>query len=256
MFARILTTAFAAGFLAGIVISGLQAFTTLPLIKHAEKFETAQAPSPGMRAESVKFTRVSGSHDNDHHHANDHHQAPEPTGWSADGGVKRFLLTVTANVLVGVGFALIMVACFVFSGRKVDGRTGILWGMTGFAVFTLAPALGLPPELPGTSAGGLLERQGWWVLTAICTAASLWLFVIRREILAKALGVAVLLAPHIVGAPHVGEFTDAVPPELAARFAANSIVVSAVFWALLGWAAGGVYSRVGRAERKVGEALT
>src|SRR3974390_3265881 len=40
---------------------------------------------------------------------------------------------------------------------------GLMWGLAGFAVFTLAPGLGLPPELPGVPAAPLLSRQLWWV---------------------------------------------------------------------------------------------
>jgi predicted cobalt transporter CbtA len=40
-----------------------------------------------------------------------------------------------------------------------------------------------------------------------------------------------------------------VPPELAAAFAARSLVVNAVFWALLGLATGALYERLGRAAK-------
>ena len=31
---------------------------------------------------------------------------------------------------------------------SLSWRQGLFWGFAGFAVFTLAPGLGLPPELP------------------------------------------------------------------------------------------------------------
>jgi len=40
-----------------------------------------------------------------------------------------------------------------------------------------------------------------------------------------------------------------VPPELAAQFAARSLGVNAVLWALLGLASGALYARFGRAGR-------
>ena len=52
--------------------------------------------------------------------------------------------------------------------------------MAGFAVFMLAPSLGLPPELPGMPAAELGPRQVWWLLTAAATAAGLALLAFRR----------------------------------------------------------------------------
>jgi len=51
--------------------------------------------------------------------------------------------------------------------------------------------------------------------------------------------------PHLIGAPHPHEGAGAVPPELAAAFAARSLVVNAVMWALLGLATGALYARLG-----------
>ena len=47
-----------------------------------------------------------------------------------------------------------------------------MWGLAGFAVFTIAPGLGLPPELPGVPAAPLLSRQIWWVTAVLATAAA------------------------------------------------------------------------------------
>jgi predicted cobalt transporter CbtA len=57
------------------------------------------------------------------------------------------------------------------------------------------------------------------------------------------LAVALLAAPHLVGAPHPGEGAGTAPPELAAAFAARSLVINALFWALLGLATGALYAR-------------
>ena len=45
-----------------------------------------------------------------------------------------------------------------FAGGVTGWRAGLLWGFAGFAVFTLAPGLGLPPELPAMPAAELLPR--------------------------------------------------------------------------------------------------
>lgn len=254
MLVRILTPALAAGILVGVVVSALQAFTTLPLIHGAEEYEKAGTKLSDHRA-VTPAPGPTGAHAGQHsHHAHSHHEDAE-TAWSPDDGMERFLLTVTANVVTAVGYGLILVACFVFRGRQVDGRTGALWGLAGLAVFTLAPALGLPPELPATAAGDLYERQLWWLFAVASTAGCLWLLVFRARIWEKAAGIALALLPHVIGAPHPGEYSNAVPPELAAQFSAASIVVSAVFWALLGWLAGAVYKQMNKSAGGSAEAL-
>jgi predicted cobalt transporter CbtA len=62
---------------------------------------------------------------------------------------------VLANVSMAVGFALMLVAAFALSGRRITWRSGLLWGLAGYGVFFVAPSLGLPPEVPGTLAAPL-----------------------------------------------------------------------------------------------------
>jgi predicted cobalt transporter CbtA len=40
--------------------------------------------------------------------------------------------------------------------------------------------------------------------------------------------------PHIIGAPAPVTHESAVPPNLAATFAANAIAANAIFWSLIG----------------------
>ena len=229
---RFLASALLAGFLAGLAITLLQPFTTTPLILQAEAYEhAASAPASGTP------------------HAHDHAQG-EDSGWKPSGGMERLVFTALANAIAGVGFGFLLVAGFALWGGKANGRTGVIWGMAGFTVFTLAPSLGLAPELPTTQAAGLMARQTWWILTAAATAVGLWLLVFPRKPLAAAAGIAAMALPHIIGAPHPHGFSAQIPPELAAHFAAASIVTSAVFWACLGWLAGAFYARDSAAESR------
>ncbi|MGV8769566.1 CbtA family protein, partial [Pseudomonas aeruginosa] len=63
---------------------------------------------------------------------------------------------------------------------RATGQTwqDLLWGLAGYAVFCLAPSLGLTTELPGTAAADLVQRQYWWIATAAATAVGLALLVI------------------------------------------------------------------------------
>ena len=47
-------------------------------------------------------------------------------------------------------------------------------------------------------------------------------------------GVVILSIPHIIGAPHLAEFTGILPPELSAQHAARSLGVGLVAWLILG----------------------
>ncbi len=165
----------------------------------------------------------------------DHDGAAAASEWSPADGLERTLYTSTVTVATAVGFAFLLLAGLLVSGDQIDARRALGWSAAGFVVTGLAPALGLPPELPGMLAADLVERQTWWIATAIATAAALWLILRSRGLALPALGVVLLIAPHIVGAPHPGaEEASRVPAELAARFASASLVVHAALWALTG----------------------
>jgi cobalt transporter subunit CbtA len=228
MFRRIFLSAILAGCAAGLLLTLVQQFTTVPLILAAETYEDAGA------------TGQEGGHG---HGAAAHRH--DETAWAPDEGIERILFTGLANVVVAVGYGLLLVACLALSGRAVDGREGLLWGLAGFAVFSLAPGLGLPPELPGSMAAALEARQLWWLLAAGATALGLWLLVFAPARWLKALGFVALALPHLVGAPHPESYGGPVPPEMAGHFAAASLATMAMFWALLGWLAGSLYARAG-----------
>ena len=237
MFRRVFLAAIAAGLLSGVLITGLQAVTTTPLILEAEVYETGAGHDHGH---DHGHEGVAAEHD--HGHA----VATEGEAGFPGGGSGRLVLTLVANLVSGTGFALLLVACFALSGRPVDARAGVLWGLAGFAVFTLAPGLGLPPEIPGSAAADLVERQTWWVFAAAGAAAGLWLLVYGGKRWSAPVGIALAALPHVVGAPMPEEGGGgAAPPELAAHFAATAIVVNALFWAVLGWLSGNFYRRFG-----------
>src|SRR6185295_10251610 len=93
----------------------------------------------------------------------------------------------------------------------------------------------------------LVGRQEWWLLTAACTAAALWLFLRAENAALRLLAVPLLLAPHVWGAPHLAADAakSSVPPELAAQFAATSLAVQAVLWVLTGFFVGFWWRRIG-----------
>jgi len=228
MIRRLFLSALVAGVLAGLLVSPLQSVTTVPLILIAE---TSEPASPAA------------THIHDQAAAHRHGGA----AWVPEDGIERTVHSTIANIVGATGFALLLTAGFVLCGEQGGGRRDLLWGLAGFAAKTLSPALGLPPEVPGSVAADLAFRQLWWVSAVVTAAAGLWLLAFGRSTLWKVAGIAVLALPHVVGAPHPhAGGAGLAPPELAARFAATSIVVSAVTWALIGWLSGTFYERFGR----------
>ncbi|MBO0755870.1 MAG: CbtA family protein [Bradyrhizobiaceae bacterium] len=250
MFQRIFATALGAGIGVGLLIAALQHVALVPLIVTAETYESGAAarqhatkaldigkPTTTHVEALVAFADEAQAHD---------HNAPN----AADAALTwRPVFTTIATTLTAVGFGLLLAGAFAVSGREVDMREGLFWGLAGFASFALAPAFGLPPELPGSVAAELVARQIWWGATTTATAAALALMVFVRAPWALLIGVALLIAPNLIGAPQPPEGSGVVPPELAAAFAARSLVVNAVFWALLGLATGALYERLGRTAK-------
>jgi len=223
MFGRIVRAALIAGAIAGLLATGLQMARVWPLILAAETFEEA-APTQA------------------HHHGSDPAAATTHAAlaeaWAPEDGGERMAYTLFFNLLAGFGFALLINAGLALSqaaGKRLDLTTGLLWGLAGFAGFALAPALGLPPELPGMPAAELLHRQIWWLATVLATLAGIGLIALPRKAGLALLGLALIVAPHVIGAPHpAGDEVSRVPPALAASFVSASLATAAVFWAALG----------------------
>jgi cobalt transporter subunit CbtA len=232
---RILTAGLLAGLVAGLAFTVVQQLKVEPLILAAEVYENAEAAPAHSHDGAVA----------EHDHAAAAH-AHDAEAWSPEDGIERIAYTVAANILAGVGYGCILVAGMVFAGRQLDWRRGLLWGLAGFAAFAFAPALGLPPELPGMAAADLAGRQLWWIATALATLAGLGLLVfapVKFRIAAVAAGVALILLPHLIGAPAHPAESGALPAELAARFAVASLIAQAAFWAALSAVAGHLLGR-------------
>lgn len=167
----------------------------------------------------------------------------EEEGWAPADGAERFSFNVVSNIVTGIGFALILVAFSEFAGGIGNWRQGVFWGLAGFAVFTLAPGLGLPPELPAMPAADLLPRQIWWVATVVATAIGLALIAFRRSLPLTILAVALIVAPHIVGAPQPASYDTPIPEGLHHQFVVAVTITNLVFWLVLGAVVGIVRGR-------------
>ncbi len=236
MLRKILTVAIFAGVLSGLGISIVQEFTTTPLILHAEEYENAKVNNDNRLAMFTPATFILANSGEKHNDAGEE-------DWAPTEGMERMAFTGLSNIITGVGFALILVACFALYGQPVNGRQGVIWGIAGFAIVALAPGLGLPPELPGSMAAELSARQIWWFVASGCTAFGLWMMVFRNGWVFALLGIGIIALPHLIGAPRPGDIGGNVPPELAAHFVAASLATAAIFWTMLGWLCGTFYDR-------------
>lgn len=227
MLGRILVTALVAGIVAGLAVSLFQAIGVTPLILEAETFEMAA----GGTAEG---------HD---HGSHDHEQ---DGGWMPAGGAGRIAWTVVANLVTGAGFGMLLAGAIALAGRRTGWHRGLLWGLAGYAVFAIAPSLGLPPDPPGVYAGPVGPRQIWWLGTTAATGLGLALLVFGRGWLSRLAGVLLLVAPHVVGAPHVDIYGSGTPDALIDRFILTSLATTGLFWLVLGGVAGETWKRLGR----------
>jgi len=142
-----------------------------------------------------------------------------------------------------VGFGLLLNGAVVLLRRPATWREGFLWGLGAFAAFVVAPGLGLPPELPGVPAAPLLDRQLWWAGTAVLTAAGLALIAFRPSPMAAFVGVLLMTAPHLVGAPRLEHVETDVPERLSQQFTVVVTLTSLACWALLGGLCGHLYEK-------------
>jgi len=245
MFKTIVFSAFGAGLLVCLAVSALQFVTTAPLILHAEEFEGgggeahdhgAAGEGIGTDASPVEVHEDGGAYVHDEEE------------WAPSDGFERAAYTVLANLVIAFAVSLMLLGGMALTGNPIDARSGFLWGVAGFAALSLLPSLGLPPELPGTPAADIISRQVWWLGAAAASAIGIALIAFSRHWLAKAAGVALLVAPHFIGAPVPPSHDVTYPGALAGEFVVASLIVSALLWSLSGLTAGWLHQRLSRAE--------
>ncbi len=208
MFSRIVIAAAIAGLVAGLVWTAAQQAWTVPLILEAEAYENAAA-------------------------GDEQSQEHEDMAWSPGDGLERTLSTALGNVVLAAGLGLLLIACYALRGG-IGWRQGLAWGLAGFVSFNLAPAIGLPPELPGGQAAALDARQIWWLATVVLTGGGLAMIAFLPRWAWKAAGVVLIVAPHLIGAPHPEIAGGLAPAELQQRFVVASLATNAMAWIVLG----------------------
>lgn len=214
-----------AGAVTGLAVAFLQFFLIQPLIVEAERYETGELVLMGVAQDD----RSASSGDpvlpaHDAHEADDEFSVVVLSG-----------LTVLTLVLTWSGFALVAGAALA-THRALWGPTSIsvpALALSGFAAFALSPSLGLPPELPGMQAADLSDRQIWWVMTAAATVAGLFLASGVKSWPGRFAALALIVAPHLLGAPQPPASVPVIPPDLAALYSARALGLSLIGWLAL-----------------------
>ena len=230
IFSRIIYSAILIGMVTGVLLTLMQLASLTPIIQAAEHYEQTSS---------------------DHHDAADAATHSHESAWTPADGFERSAFTFIANILASTGFAAILLALMVQSragGGRISWSQGSLWGLAGFSVIFLAPALGLPPEIPGVEAAPVAHRQLWWLLTVISVAIGLGIIAFTINKL-KALGLIFLAMPYLVGAPHndAANFADAevaaILQSLQQKFILLSAGTNLLFWLLLALVCTYVFNR-------------
>ncbi|CAO4166028.1 CbtA family protein [Methylorubrum extorquens] len=247
MIIRLLSAALVAGFLASVVATGLQLTLTSPLILQAETYEgegAHAALTPSLDETSFAALIVPA---HAHAHGEGGHDHGKADAWQPAPGLQRMAFTGLATLVGGVGYALLLAAVMLALRREPTPQGGLVVGIAGFLAVVLAPAIGLPPELPGMGAAPLVLRQSWWLMTVVATGLGLYLIAVRRVPLTILGGLVLIVAPHLAGAPQsIDTVSSQVPPATAAQFAARALAIGFVFWAVIGLAYGWAWGLFGR----------
>jgi cobalt transporter subunit CbtA len=210
------STALLAGFLAGLCLFVIQRSSTQPLIRSAETYEKASS----LESRSDAF-------------------AMEPL---------RSISTFLGDVFLAVGFGLIVTGIYTACGSG-GWKLGLLVGLAGFVTFHLAPAVVVPPAVPGMEVAPLALRQTAWLVAVASAVTGIILFFYLSG-LARLSGLLILVLPGVVFRFLVPLAAPSTPlPSLALidrAFVTRTLGVMLVFWLILGTLSGYLFARAQR----------
>jgi len=238
IFYRLVLAAMMVGAVSGLLYTAVQHIQVIPIIQVAETYEDNPG-GPAAAAPAVPQQEPA---------AHSHHAHDDASTWEPAEGLERTTFTWLTNTLTAIGLAMVLVALMVATRRagslsNMTWQQGLAWGLAGYATFFVAPALGLPPEIPGTASPALEDRQIWWIFAVGFTAAGLLGAAFLKSPWRWA-SLLLLVVPHLVGAPHLDpgdSHFPTHPPAIAAeltkltwQFVGATALANAALWVTLG----------------------
>ncbi len=210
-FRNLVLSAFAIAIVAGLFLSIYQEVFITPIILASETYEVVM-PEAGHAEEA----------------------------WGPEDGSERSSFNFLSNFLVCFAFSQLLLSAMT-TRNAVKPIQGIFWGGAAYLSVFAAPALGLPPEIPGMEAAYLEGRQVWWLFTVASTATALWLLAFS-DLAFKGIGALALTIPHIIGAPQpvVHGFVNSDPSAVSAltrlwhEFIVQTSLANALLWLIIG----------------------
>jgi cobalt transporter subunit CbtA len=211
MIGRILLAVILSGIAAGLVMGLIQHVRLTPLILQAETFE-----------------HVAHGHGAEAHSHGEH-------SWSPENGLERTFYTTLSAVITAVGFGLLMIGVAFATKIPFTRNNAWIWGLCGFAVVSFAPAIGLPPELPGMPSADVNSRIFWWLgcvgFTLMGLISIYHGFNGKRAFLSGGLAIAL---PHVLFTPpSAAKDATTLPVHLATQFVTSSLAANLVMWLVL-----------------------
>ena len=218
-FRNLIFSALAVAIIAGACFSAYQMFFITPLILDSEVYEISGPVSSQIEA------------------------------WSPADGTERDSWSFVSNLLVAFAYALILSSAMSLKS-SVNMVKGVFWGGGAYLSIFVAPAIGLPPEIPGMEAAQLEGRQAWWFVTVVVTALSLWLIAFYN-IVQKVIGLILMILPHVIGAPQPIEHGFVNPDPQAVLelnnlwhdFIIQTSIANALLWLIIGAGTGYLVNR-------------
>lgn len=259
IFRQLIFYALLVGVLSGLVLTAAQTWQVVPIIHSAEVFEEEAAAVPAIESAGQLETV--------------HSHSAAADEWAPGNGFERTMFTLLSNVLTAIGFAIVVMAAMVASislsrnnKHSFKWQHGLVWGAAGYTIFWLAPAIGLPPEIPLAATADLQARQIWWLFAVVSTAAGLAGLAYGKSPWRWAAPL-LLVVPHMVGAPHApGAMFAEQPPaaavqleQLAQQFIGATAIANLFFWIALGLTAAWSVRRIAssmESESRSGNAST
>jgi len=214
-FRNLVLSAFTIAVVVGMFFSAYQVIFITPIIVDSEVYEVIE-PSVSHQIEA----------------------------WGPEDGIERHSWSFATNILLCFAYALLLMSAMSLK-TSVNAIQGLFWGGAVYLSLFVAPALGLPPEIPGMEAAYLEGRQSWWIYTVVITAISLWLIAFQPY-WHKGIGVILLITPHLIGAPQpeIHGFVNTNQNAIVAltdlwhAFIVQTSIANALLWLMIGGLSG------------------